>query len=230
VRLASVLLVLATPAFAEPQNPYLNQAKEFQQQLDFEKCLHRLEQASRWANNTKPQLAQIELYSGLCEAGLGHETEAFEHFELGFALDRDLELPPQQGPKITALFRKAKDKAPPPEEPVAPLKTPPPEPPPALVPAEPAPTPPAVIVEPAKPVHLGAPLGIFIAGAAVAGVGGVFGGLALGSKNKGLAEHYESDQVIDLQLAQTEALVANILFSVAGAALIAALITYFALN
>ncbi len=230
MRLASVLLVLAAPAFAEPQNPYLNQAKEFQQQLDFEKCLHRLEQASRWANNTKLQLAQIELYSGLCEAGLGHETEAFEHFELGFVLDRDLELPPQQGPKITALFRKAKDKAPPPEEPAVPLKTPPPEPPPSLVPVEPPPTPPAVVIEPAKPLHIGAPLGIFIAGAVVAGGGGLFGGLALASKNKGLAEKYESDQVADLNVAKAEALVANILFSVAGAALVAALITYFALN
>src|SRR3989442_2358482 len=125
MRTALLLLALPSLALADEANPYLNQAKTFQQGLDFEKCLKRLEQAARWSNS-KAQLAQIELYSGLCELGLGHDTEALDHFELGLALDPTLVLPPGLGPKTAALFNKAKAKAPkaPPEEG---LKKPPPD-------------------------------------------------------------------------------------------------------
>jgi hypothetical protein len=227
--LASALLAQA--AFA---NPYLNQAKAFQQQLDFEKCLRRLEQASRWQGNTKVQLAQIELYSGLCEAGLGHETEALEHFELGFTLDPKLELPPQQGPKITKLFNKAKEKAPPPEE-TAEVKPPPPAPDPVkpeVAPPPPTP-PPAVVIEPAKTTHLAPPLIIAGIGVVAVGVGVTFGVLSKGTQDSAHSmpmTAFESDIRSQLATAQTEALVANVLFAVAGAALIAAIATYFGLN
>jgi hypothetical protein len=231
-----VALITATAAAAEP-NPYLNQAKSFQEQLDFEKCLRRLEQASRFNGNTKGQLAEIELYSGLCEAGLGHETEASEHFELGLQLNPYLELPPQQGPKITSLFKKAKDKLPPPSK--EELKEPPAAPPPqhseAVVPAGPPPAPPpaTTTIEPAKTTHLGVPLGILAVGAVMLG-----SGVALGvvSKNMADAAHmqpktmFEMDVLAQLQQAQTLALVSNVLFAVAGAALIGAVAAYFGLN
>jgi len=235
-----VLSITAAAAFAEP-NPYLNQAKSFQEQLDFEKCLRRLEQASRFNGNTKGQLAEIELYGGLCEAGLGHETEASEHFELGLQLNPYLELPPQQGPKITALFKKAKDKLPPPSK--EELKEPPAAPPAqpeqqhaeAAVQAAPPPAPPpaAATIEPVKTTHLGAPLGILAGGALALGAG-----IALGvvSKNMADAAHlqpktaFEMDVVAQLQQAQTLALVGNILFAVAGAALVGAVAAYFGLN
>jgi hypothetical protein len=236
-------LLLAAAAGAQPANPYLNQAKEFQAQLDFEKCLRRLEQASRWNGNTKQQLAQIELYSGLCEAGLGHEKEAAEHFELGFALDPSLELPPQQGPKITALFKKAKAHAPPPDphaeiKPAPPLEqptqaVPPPEPPPTPAPAESQPTPAPATIEAAKTTHLAAPLSIAAVSVVSCGVGIAFGVLSKSTADTArmaMMSMFESDVVAKLQIAQTYGLIANVLFGVAGAALIAAVATYFGLN
>jgi hypothetical protein len=226
------LWITAGAAVAEPANPYLNQAKAFQQQLDFEKCLRRLEQASRWQGNSKPQLALIELYSGLCEAGLGHETEASEHFELGFTLDPHLELPPQQGPKITALFKKAKDRAPPPSpEETAEVKPPPP---PVKLAPEPPPTPPpAVTIEPAKTTHLAAPVTVLVIGGIALGTGIAFGALSKSASDSAHAmamSVFETDVRAQLQSAQTQALVANVLFGVAGAALITAVVVYFGLN
>src|SRR3954471_5975430 len=100
---ALVLLLLAAP------NPYLSQAKVLHQGLDFEKCLKRLEQAARWENTTT-QLAEIELYSGLCAFGLGDERDASEHFELGIKIDPALALPALVGPKVTRLFERARTK------------------------------------------------------------------------------------------------------------------------
>jgi hypothetical protein len=230
-----LLLASALVAQAAFANPYLNQAKAFQQQLDFEKCLRRLEQASRWQGNTKAQLAQIELYGGLCEAGLGHETEALEHFELGFTLDPKLELPPQQGPKITRIFNKAKEKAPPPEETVEAKPAPPPTPEPKKVEVEPPPPspPPAVVIEPAKTTHLAPPLIIGAVGLAAVGVGVAFGVLSKSAADNAHSmpmTAFESDIRSQLASAQTDALIANVLFGVAGAALIAAIATYFGLN
>src|SRR4051812_8070193 len=125
--LAALLLALA----ADSANPYLAQAKVLHQALEFERCLKRLDQAGRW-ENTHAQLAEIELYQGLCTYGLGNEAIALEHFEMGLKLDATLELPPALGPKVNALFGRARVKVTPKLEPA-----PAPAPQPAPLPAPP---------------------------------------------------------------------------------------------
>jgi hypothetical protein len=230
------LLLFALPAIAladEEPNPYLNQAKTFQQGLDFEKCLKRLEQAARW-NNSKAQLAQIELYGGLCELGLGHDTEALDHFELGLALDPTISLPPGLGPKTAALFQKAKAKAPKPPPQQAELKPPPKsEPEVAPTPLPPPPTPPPAAPPPEverQQLHLVAPLTLAGISAASVIVAAIFGVQANSFQGQSRAAMYDSEAAALLQTGKTDALIANILFGVAGAAVITALIVYFALN
>jgi hypothetical protein len=233
-----LLLLVAAPPPVEGTNPYLNQAKVFQQQLDWEKCLRRLEQASRWNANTSAQLAEIELYAGLCEAGLGHETEAYEHFELGFQLDPALELPPQLGPKISALFQKAKAKAaksrPAAVEPelkkqpeLAPAATP------SLEPvAAPPPTPPPAVAAEAGSgaAHIAVPLAFGGISLISGGIGLVFGLQSKSTLDQARLAHFDSEDAALRRVAADRALVADVLFAVAGAALVAAVIAFFVTN
>jgi hypothetical protein len=235
------MTVLALLLLAAGPNPYLAQAKVLHQGLEFEKCLKRLEQASRW-ESTRAELAEIELYSGLCQFGLGKEREAAEHFEMGLKLEPKLALPPLVGPKVTAQFQKAQAKivhaaqdAPVTPEPVKePVKEPPktvavePAPPPVAPPAPAA----AVSVEPppaAKPRSLAAPIALAVVSAASAITAGVLGFQANSLQTQANGATFESDAVMFGSQAKTFALVTNVLWGVAGAALIAAVITFFAL-
>jgi hypothetical protein len=228
------LLVAATP------NPYLAQAKVLHQGLEFEKCLKRLEQASRW-DSTAQELAEIELYSGLCQFGLGNDREAAEHFQMGLKVDAKLALPPLVGPKVTALFQKAQAKVlpalrdvPEPEKPAPPKpEPPPPEPPPKKVELMPAPQPAPVLVEPVpepKPRRSLVFVPALAIGAAIAAGAGVTGFLALDGQNQANAATYESDGLSIGAQARTLALTTNVLWAVAGAALIVAVVMFFAVR
>ena len=240
-------LVLSTAARAESPNPYLAQAKVFHQGLDYEKCLKRLDQAGKW-DNSKGQLAQIELYSGLCHLALGHETEGRENFELALALDPGLTLPPMQGPKVAGLFEKARAKVasvapvekpdPPPEKIVEvppPKVEPPPLPPvqdaPKRVELVPAETPPALVqTSPPKQTHLAVPVAIGAVAVAAVVVAIVFGVQARSLESRANNAAFESDAVSLGRQATTDALVANVGFSLAGAAAVAAVISFVVLN
>lgn len=223
--LCAVLLALSASA-ADPRNPYLLQAKVFYQGLDFEKCLKRLDQADKWENTTE-QLAEIELYLGLCRLALGEDQDATEHFELALTIDDTLLLPPLQGPKVTALFEKVRAKviaskpAPPPvvvKPPDAPVKT-------TLVP-EPAP----VVVSEVRERHFAVPVVLGAAAIVGAGVGIVFGVQASTGARQANAAVYESDAVRLGRQATQSALIANIGYVAAGVALVVAVVTYVLLN
>ncbi|MBK7862939.1 MAG: hypothetical protein IPJ65_30880 [Archangiaceae bacterium] len=220
-------------ALAATPNPYLAQAKVLHQGLEFEKCLKRLDQAGRWQSTTA-ELAQVELYFGLCAFGLGKAKDAAEHFEMGLKLDPALELPPLVGPKVTAMFERAKEKlagAPAVEAKPEPTPTPPPaaveEPKaPPVVAVEPAP-----VVAPQRPVRLAAPLVLVGVGAVSAAVAAYFGVTAQSlARQAKEPTAFQSDALAWSSQAKTDALLCNVLWAVAGAAVIAAVITLIAQN
>ncbi len=221
------IMLLATSSAAESRNPYLLQAKVFFQGLDFEKCLKRLEQAGKWQNTTE-QLADVELYVGLCELALGNEKDAMDHFEVACSIDENLSLPPLQGPKVTAVFEKARAKA-------KVLST---------KPALPSPTSdspaltkltpdnPSRFIETTAPTerHLVVPIVIGATAIAAAGVATYFGLQAKSLELQANAARYESDAVSMGREARTNALAANVAFGIAGAATVTAIVTYLLIN
>jgi hypothetical protein len=100
-------LFVAAALSAQP-NPFLLQAKELYQSLDFERCVARLEQASTQWQSTKDELRDVELYGGLCHLSLGHRKEAAEHFRTALRIDEGADLPPYSSPKAVDLFLKVK--------------------------------------------------------------------------------------------------------------------------
>ena len=106
LRLA-VLASLLWSAAASAQsggNVYLSQGKVFFQALDFERCVQRMQQAARWEGSSRAELAEIELYSGLCKFSLGQSGEAEEHFTLALQIDPGVQLPAGVSPRIGASF------------------------------------------------------------------------------------------------------------------------------
>lgn len=165
-------LPTGVPAPVAGRNPYLRQAKELYQNLDFEKCLQRLGQAPQW-KSAPAELLEIELYAGMCHYNLNQRAEAEERFRLSLRIDPNAELPPYTSPKLVEFFIAVKKKLkplketkepPPPvkeepkEEPVV-HKEPPPveepvvhkEPPPPPL-DEPRVTPPPKLTPPPKPL------------------------------------------------------------------------------
>ena len=244
----AVLLLGAVSARAQSgANPYLSQAKVYFQALEFEKCIKRLTAASKWRDNTREALADIQLYFGLCKLGVLKDDEATEHFERSVSLNNDIALPPLQSPKTKALFDKAKarmskilglgpkpvpDKAPAPEPAPVPPKAAVQDTPKAvtLVPPTPLETAPEVTTAPPQGKRWVAP--VVLGGASVAAVGlaSFFGVQAKNLEGQANAAHFQSDAVQLGQQAKTQALLSNASWGVAGAAATAAVVTYFILN
>jgi hypothetical protein len=100
-----VALFLPTLALADGQaNPYLGQAKVFYQGLDYEKCLQRLDKASRWKSSTNEQ-AEIELFTGLCQYALGNKDELKQHLRDAIQLDPKVQVPSLAPPRFTQMFQ-----------------------------------------------------------------------------------------------------------------------------
>ncbi len=188
-RTFTVLLLLAGTARADEPNPFLQQAKSFYEQVKYEKCAQRLEQAVQW-KSTAAELVEIELYAGLCQFNLNALRDAREHFELALKLNPAATLPPYSPPKAVSLFksiaqaRPVEEVAPPVEHPAeeppppeavaaAPAEVasaaPPPPPPPTLVPSERA-LPPAAATEVFRPVPK-LTIGLGVGAGVAAGVG-----------------------------------------------------------
>jgi hypothetical protein len=103
--IALVLMLLAAPPFdPEPVNPYLTQARELYEQLDFEKCLVRVGQASQWKNSSTQDLRDLEIVGALCALNLGARTEAAERMKQALRIDPAVELPEFASPKAVKLF------------------------------------------------------------------------------------------------------------------------------
>jgi hypothetical protein len=94
-----------------PENPYLTQAKLLYQSAEFEKCLQKIDQARRLRDPGK-DLADVELYEGLCHFNLDREAEARSHFEKALIANPALQAPAFSSPKITAALEESRAKLP----------------------------------------------------------------------------------------------------------------------
>lgn len=108
---------LPTGEAATPQgpNPFLAQARENYEKLDYELCLKRIAQAPQWKSTPK-ELVEIELYAGLCHYNLNQRAQAEERFRLALRIDEGAELPPYTSPRAVDFFLSVKKKL----QPVAP--------------------------------------------------------------------------------------------------------------
>ena len=97
-------------------NPFLAEALEHERNLDFERCVERLKQASTQWKSTPDELREIELHAGLCKFNLGQKKQAADHFRTALRIDESAELPPYTSPKAVDLFLEVKKalQAPPP--------------------------------------------------------------------------------------------------------------------
>ncbi|MFT3835667.1 MAG: hypothetical protein QM723_01550 [Myxococcaceae bacterium] len=243
----ALLLLAAEPRPAlDPDDAFLAQARVFALGQDFEKCLKRLEQANKKGVSNQ-RLAEIDLYQGLCQFGLGNEKGAMGSWELALRLDPKAKLPRMQSPKVKELFEKLRAQVPaapeevaPPKEDLKEVKNDRPEPgscrastdcsalelcvnnrcvpPPPQVPAAP------------PPKHLAAPITLGVAGVAAVAGGVVFGLLAKKAESDSHAAFFADESGRLATRATTDALVANICFGVAAAALVTALIVYLVTN
>ena len=89
-------------------NPFLAEALEHEGNLDFERCVERLKQASTQWKSTPDELREIELHAGLCKFNLGKKKPAAEHFRTALRIDEGAELPPYTSPKAVEFFFEVK--------------------------------------------------------------------------------------------------------------------------
>lgn len=233
----AALLCSAAAAAQSGGNIYLSQGKVYFQALEFEKCVQRMEQAARWQNSTRRELAEIELYTGLCKFSLGQTDESADHFTAALGIDPTLELPPGVSPRIAEVFNEVAERVRPaaagraeaqqsqgsgdaPANGNREL---------VLVPREgPAPSPvdQSLTARPEPPSRV---LPITLGGVSVAALatGGIFGAMAKAYE----AEHndrrtfHEEAQVAGKR-AQDSAFAANVAFAIAGAAAAGAVTTW----
>jgi len=202
-------------------NPYVTQAKVFQQDQQWEKCLQRLEVArERWKNAPEDDV-EIELYTGLCRLGLGHEQDAREHFAAALKLDPEAKLPLSAGSRVIAFFERVRTH---PEEAVV-LQ---PEVPRVEAPVE-STAPPSATAQVTQR-HLVAPIVLGSAAVVSTVIASVFGAQAKSLESQANAAVFESDIHSLGDSARGDATAANVFFAVAAAALIAALVVYFVTN
>ncbi len=203
-------------------NPFLEQAKEDFRALDYERCLKRVDQASRNASRDQKELSAIEVYRGLCSFSLGDDAGAASAFKLALRVDEGADLPAFVSPRAVELFQKARLslRAPTPPFPDsdlpadAPLEA-------ALTPAPKAPE----LVE--KPVWKKYPAPMALGVLAVVAAGTAIG---LGLHASALATEanqarFDTDFRALGESAKNSAVGANVAWVIAGGALIAAAAT-----
>lgn len=221
VREGLVISYALTLTLAAQPNPFLAEAKTLYQDLDFERCVSRLAQASAW-QSTKDELRDIELYLGLCEFNLGRTKKAAQHFRTALRIDETAGLPPYSSPKVVDLFLRVKKSLEAPPEPMPDSDLP--DDAPIERPLEPkkvvAPSEPSVFEKHPAPATLGIVAGVALA----AGIG-----LGVNARNLSLeANEATVDQVFGQKAAAARgnATGANVAYALAAAAAITAVVTY----
>ncbi len=212
------LALCAAPASAASANPYLSQAKVFYRHYRFEKCLERLEVArERYANAAQDEV-ELELYAGLCRLGLGHQLDARVHFGRALKLDRQARLPAGVSPRVNELFERLREK--PLEELEPKVEAPPNEPNPPAAPG-------LFDKVDLSRHHLLPPLSLGGGALLATVVASVFGAEARSLEGQANRAIFESDIYRLGNSARTNATAANVCFAVAGAALVAAVVSWF---
>lgn len=215
-------LVISLLLGAQP-NPFLAQAKELYEGLDFEKCVARLEQATSQWQSSKDELREIEIYSGLCQFNLGKTKTAAEHFRTALRIDEATDLPPYSSPKAVDLFLKVKRSLQAPPEPLPEDDFPPDAPKkPKLEPTPPktGPTEPGVFEKHPAPTAFGIGAGVALA----VGVG-----LGVNARNLSIqANEARTDQLFGEKAgaARANATGANVAYVLAAGAAVAAVVAY----
>lgn len=247
--LALALVLFSVSALAAEQpNPYLSQAKVFYQGLEYEKCLTRLDQATKW-NSEPNEEVEVQLYFGLCNFNMGNADEAKRRFELALKLDGNLQLPPYTSPRISELFETSRKRIAARAKPVEdkPLVVDPKKTSPKVeekkvaaadVPTKVELTPAPVVATEQKPEFVGQsdgpnlvlPLALGGTAALAAGAGAFLGLQAKSAESEANAARFESEAFAASNRASSNAMLANVAFAVAGAALIGAVVTYFVTN
>ncbi|MBX5483795.1 MAG: hypothetical protein IRZ16_18385 [Myxococcaceae bacterium] len=222
----SVLVFLGACAAAAQTgpNPYLGQAKDLYQELEFEQCLARLDQAARWPHSTPKELTEIEIYAGLCHFNLENVDQAETRFRAALKLNPAVTLPPYTSPRINALLYKLKGElaatAPPPSDsPTQPELAPPP-------PSNPPPALNDLTAKGPRGRSLTVPLALGGVAVVAAGAATFLGLQARSLEQQAHAAHFESDAIALGQTAQQRATFANVGFAVAGAAITGAVLSY----
>jgi len=219
-----VALALALAAAAP--NPYLAEAKSLYDALDFERCLARLELASKKWTSTPKELFEIEVYSGLARLNLGQGKKATRHFRLAQRIDPAGELPPYTSPKAVDLWLEVKKSL---DEPTGTFTdTDLPE----DAPTKPELTPPLKVEEPSPLATVdwkrhAAPLALSAAAVVALAVGIGLGVSAKSLEAQANAAAYESDFVRLGNQASANAFGANVAYGVAAACAIAAGVLWF---
>lgn len=215
-------------AAAQDKNVYLAQAKVYYQGLEFEKCLARLDQASRLPDNSRDTLAEVELYNGLCSFNLGKRDDAVENFKLALQFNPDVSLPPGTSPRIVDTFEPlaAKARA---DRPTATAEKPKRSDAPREVTLAPTKTADAPLVTAAAPGGGSKVLPIALGGTSLVSVAvaAVFGSMAKNHEAQANdpATYYADSQALGAT-AQREALISNIALGVAATAAAGAVITW----
>jgi hypothetical protein len=214
-------LLLAAVLGQAEGNPYVGQARQLYADLEFEKCVQRLEMAPQWKETTRAELKEIEIYSALCHYQLGNKRDAEDHFNLALQIDPEAQLPPYTSPKIVDLFKSLQKKVKPRTD--KPNKT-------QLVPGDPPPGDGALLVprpDDSELRRIAVPIGLGSLAVVACGTGAYFGVRAKELEQRGHDAYYASEGVALGGQAQDSATAANVAFGIALAAGAGAAVSYF---
>jgi hypothetical protein len=214
-------LVVSLTLGAGAPNPFLAEAKALYESLDFERCLERLEQASKQWTSTPKELFEIEVYSGLVRLNLGQVAQAREHFRVAQRIDPAGELPPYSSPKAVDVWLEVKQSLVPKPPPFPDRDLP--DDAPRRADLKPAPAPEPLTAAPRSEWRRhAAPVALSIVAAAALAAGIGLGAHAKSLEAQANAAYYESDFRSLGNAARANAVGANVAFGVSVAAALTA--------
>lgn len=220
--LGAALFCWAAPTWAS-DNPHLERGIKLLGEMNDQKALTAFGQALSHAKDNPQEQATIQVYMGIAHYNLLKQDEAKQAFRKALTLDPEVALPSMVSPKIRALFEEVRAKV---KAEAKPAVTPKPEDKP-----KPAGTPKPRPVQKKKD-----PRAVYRYSAfALAGLALAAGGTGLGM---GLWARSLEDEAADLSLpyaeadkkhnqASTRALLANVMFGVAGAAAVTSAVLFY---
>lgn len=227
--LGVVLLGLPSPGWSA-RDPDFVEGTKLLKQLEYVRAIQAFERALDAPGNTPARRAEIHLQIGIARSGLTEYDAAEVSFKRALTEDRTADLPPGTSPKIKALFERVRAELPPPPPPTAPTPTA------APVSAPPSTSPIDDDTDTEEDLAKGTrrsstnwPAWIALgAGVAAGGVGLAMGLMNRSEKSKAEdASLYYSEAQGHADSAASYGLAANVLFGLAGAAVVTSGILFY---